>query len=61
MEPEGIVEFQSANSINDIHDLILFKEVNLVKKTQRATNVTNPRRLIDSEVVDIANLAGLKR
>jgi hypothetical protein len=21
MEPEGIVEFQSANSINDIHDL----------------------------------------
>jgi hypothetical protein len=28
MEPEGIVDFQSANSINDIHDLKLIIESN---------------------------------
>jgi hypothetical protein len=28
MEPEGIVEFQSANSINDIHDPELGSKLN---------------------------------
>ena len=27
MEPEGIVDFQSANSINDIHDQLLLATV----------------------------------
>ena len=43
MKPEGIVDLQSANSINDIHDLIFEVKIDiLLPVNQRPDRDSNP-------------------